>query len=61
MVWKWTKEVGFIIGAVSTIEDYYYVSLTPETYKVQYWSCVGDVNQLTMKMNIVLKKCFQRH
>ena len=61
---KWcendTKEVGFIVGAVSTIEDYYYVALTPETYKVQYWSCVGDVKPINHENEYGFEKMFPK-
>ena len=43
------SKIGLIVGAVATIEDYYYVSLTPETYKVQYWSCVGHIEPLNVE------------
>lgn len=61
---KWcendTKEVGFIVGAVATIEDYYYVSLTPETYKVQYWSCVGDVKPINHENEYGFERMFPK-
>lgn len=61
---KWcendTKEIGFIVGAVSTIEDYYYVALTPETYKVQYWSCVGDVKPINHENEYGFEKMFPK-
>ena len=61
---KWcendTKEIGFIVGAVSTIEDYYYVSLTPETYKVQYWSCVGNVKPINHENEYGFEKMFPK-
>lgn len=43
------SKIGLIVGAVATIEDYYYVSLTSETYKVQYWSCVGHIEPLSVE------------
>lgn len=55
-----TKKVGFIVGAVSTIEDYYYVALTPETYKVQYWSCVGDVKPINHENEYGFEKMFPK-
>lgn len=59
---KWcendTKEIGLIVGAVSTIEDYYYVSLSPETYTVQYWSCVGVVNPINYGNEYNFEKMF---
>ena len=55
-----TKKVGFIVGAVSTIEDYYYVALTPETYKVQYWSCVGDVKPINHENEYAFEKMFPK-
>lgn len=55
-----TKEIGFIVGAVSTIEDYYYVALTPETYKVQYWSCVGDVKPINHENEYGFEKMFPK-
>jgi hypothetical protein len=61
---KWcendTKEIGYIVGAVSTIEDYYYVALTPETYKVQYWSCVGDVKPINHENEYGFEKMFPK-
>lgn len=61
---KWcendTKEIGFIVGAVSTIEDYYYIALTPETYKVQYWSCVGDVKPINHENEYGFEKMFPK-
>ena len=54
------EEIGFIVGAVSTIEDYYYVSLTPETYKVQYWSCVGDVKPINHENEYGFEKMFPK-
>lgn len=55
-----TKEIGFIVGAVATIEDYYYVSLTPETYKVRYWSCVGDVKPINHENEYGFEKMFPK-
>ena len=43
---KWCTDghqMGFVVGAVATIEDYYYVVLSPKYYRIKYWSCVGHI------------------
>lgn len=54
------SKIGLIVGAVSTIEDYYYVVLTPETYKVQYWSCVGNVKPINHENEYGFEKMFPK-
>lgn len=51
---KWCTDgskIGLVVGAVATIEDYYYVVLTPDEYKLQYWSCVGHIEPLNVEDN----------
>lgn len=52
------SNIGLIIGAVATIEDYYYVVLTPNDYKLQYWSCVGSVKPVIYGDDYNFEKMF---
>ena len=36
------------------------LSLTPETYKVQYWSCVGDVKPIEYENEYGFEKMFPK-